>query len=316
LLEIKQAILARGLNLTGLTVTVTGGTGFLGRWLVDAMLLMGVHVNVLSRDPARALVRIPYWSDSVLKDKTGDCDYFFHAANDVSMSRNHVLDLAKQAMDLSAARSAKKFLFLGSGGVYSAAADRPHTGFHENQKLDLAASNLNEYSAGKLLVEQEGVRRTEVQFLSLRCFSFLGPHLDLDSSFAAAQFLKSALQGQPIRVSGTGQAVRSYLYPTDWVIALITLMLQQNQAAIYNIGSIEAVTISQLAQKIARTFGGLDVVIENGSSPVASKSLSGLDRYLPSIDLIQSELQWAPRVMLDEAIARTKMFLEDTKTVY
>jgi len=137
-----------------------------------------------------------------------------------------------------------------------------------------------------------------------RCFAFVGPYLPLDIHFAIGNFIRDALAGGPIRVSGDGTAVRSYLYAADLAVWLWTILLRGGKMRAYNVGGPDPITIRALAELIRDTLAP-GVRIEIARTPVPGSPVS---RYVPSVERAAAELGLVPTVHLREAVARTARF--------
>src|SRR5690606_8347055 len=115
-----------------------------------------------------------------------------------------------------------------------------------------------------------------------RCFAFAGPHLPLDAHFAFGNFLRDASLRNHVSVGGDGTAVRSYLYAADLVVWLLTILVRGESCRPYNVGSERAVTIRELAARIAAQSGcEYSVAHEAGTEPP--------DVYVPSIARARTE---------------------------
>jgi dTDP-glucose 4,6-dehydratase len=129
----------------------------------------------------------------------------------------------------------------------------------------------------------------------------VGPHLPLDAQFAVGNFLRDALENRAIAISGDGTAQRSYLYASDLAIALWTILFRGAPARTYNVGSEEAVSLRNVAAKIAASQQP-PLPVNVARSPIRG---APVQRYIPSIARLERELGFTQRVQLDEAIART-----------
>ena len=133
-----------------------------------------------------------------------------------------------------------------------------------------------------------------------RIFALLGPLLNLDIHFAAGNFIRDAISGKKISVSGDGRPERSYLYPSDLVVWLLAMLTHGNPGAAYNAGSEEGVSIADLAKLTSLLIGnhGYEVLglTDSGWNP---------GRYVPSNQLIQEQLNVKQTVSLAESIKRT-----------
>jgi dTDP-glucose 4,6-dehydratase len=204
----------------------------------------------------------------------------------------HVIEVARQT-------GSERVLVTSSGAVYGrqpADIEKiPETCTGAPDPMDAGSA----YGNGKRLVEQFCAVNGDLAIVVARCFSFLGPHLPLDARFAAGNFIRDVLAGQPITLQGDGRAVRSYLYAGDLVVWLLTLLLEGKPGTAYNVGSDEAVTIAELAARIGAQAGHPELRI------LGTAAEGPAERYVPCIDRARDHCGLRVYTRLDEAIRRT-----------
>jgi UDP-glucuronate decarboxylase len=326
---INAALAADWPRLAGKRIFVTGGTGFIGRWMLSALadanhrLGLGVEIDVLTRDPDAFAKREPelaatpgfrFVRGDVLTLAAPDARYdlVLHAATDASAYLNEhdplkmfdtIVEGTRRALDFAVACKAQRFFFFSSGAVYGAQPwELTHVPETYAGAPDLT-THRSAYGEGKRAAEMLCTiyaRQHGLDVINARIFALLGPLLSLDIHFAAGNFIRDAMAGKTIVIEGAGKAVRSYLYAADLTAWLWTMLLRAPAGAIYNVGSEESVSIADLAERVARLLGAPGVEILGREDPGWNPG-----RYVPSTEKIRNELRVVPTVGLDEAIVRT-----------
>ena len=133
----------------------------------------------------------------------------------------------------------------------------------------------------------------------MRCFAFAGPLLPLDAHFAIGNFIADGIAGRTIEIKGDGTPVRSYMYPTDLVVWLWTILLRGEASRPYNVGSDQGVDLRKLATMIGARCG-VDVIVR--SQPIDG---GPSHRYVPSTERARVELGLTSEVDLEAVIDRT-----------
>lgn len=316
-------------QLRGKRLYITGGTGFIGRWMLEALRAadlrfgIGVDVTVLTRNPAAFAAKAPHLAshpgfhfvagDILTLEPDGQrYTHVLHAATeasaDVNMNRptqmfDTVVDGTRRALDFAVAAGVERFFFLSSGAVYGAQPGAmTHVGEDWLGGPDPRDAR-NTYAEAKRAAELLCAiyRKSHgLDTIVARIFALLGPLLSLDIHFAAGNFISDAMAGRTVRVEGAGTAVRSYLYAADLTTWLWAMLLRADPGATYNVGSEEAISIAELAVRTAGLLG-------DAGHEVLGKPDPGWNpgRYVPSTALIQRELGVAATIGLDEAIRRT-----------
>jgi dTDP-glucose 4,6-dehydratase len=310
--------------LAGLSIFFTGGTGFIGKWLlatlIDANERLGLdcRITVLSRDPSTfqrawpAVARRVNWIAGDVRDfsiTNEHLDVIVHAATDVAsqVSSQDVfstcLDGTRRVLELASRCGASRLLLVSSGAVYgplpSGMTHVPET--HLGGPDPLLASSA--YGEGKRVSEwlcsQASANGLEVKIA--RVFALVGPHLPLDKQFAIGNFLKAAMAGEQIIIQGDGTPFRSYLYAADMAAWLWAVLIRGAKAHAYNVGSEESVSILDLAERISNLLGcKIDIATRHQPDPRTAPT-----HYVPSTARARIELQLPVAMALDEAIART-----------
>jgi len=243
-------------------------------------------------------------------------DAVIHAATPASADLNarapremfdQIMVGARNVVDLCARQQeAPRLLFTSSGAVYGEMPEHL-TAWPEDSPL--SASPLdpkNAYANGKRAAEaifalagHEGVCRPTIA----RLFAFSGKHLPLDRHFAIGNFVRDALAGGPIRVRGTGEAVRSYLDGDDmakWLLA--ALRKEPRSADLIHIGSESEITVSGLAglvAALASDITGRNLRVEFAGS---LDRLDGRFRYIPLTSITRAYLGTSQTISLESSI--------------
>jgi len=291
-------------RLAGSNILLTGSTGFVGSWLLQTFLRanrdlrLGARVFALTRHP-QALSS----ADPSLEILVGDIKafrfpsvplhYVIHAAVEHGVTNlpgtQHVLEIARS-------HGAQKLLFTSSGAVYG---EQPPDISNIPEDFVGTPQADNIYAQGKRESEQL-LLDSGLNVVVARLFAFVGPKLPLDKNFAVGNFVRDALLSERIRVEGDGTPLRSYLYASDLVIWLWTLLLNFTLARVYNVGSDQPISILELAKTVERVCGAM------GGISVAKAPVKGEPpkRYVPSIERARSELNLQPLVSLEDGIGR------------
>jgi nucleoside-diphosphate-sugar epimerase len=318
-------------SLRGARLFVSGGTGFVGTWLLatlcaaNRLLGLDARVLVLTRDPAAFARSAPDLADDEAVDLlTGDVRDFSYPAGRFthvihgaasahaalaqerpSDVRSTIIEGARRMVGFCKATGVGRMLALSSGAVYRQAPVGGRS-LSEDDPLgwDTPDSDQWVYHHAKRQMESmlaAGGADDAPAVSVARLFSFVGPGLPLDRHFAIGNFIADALSGGPVVVHGDGTPVRSYLYAADMAAWLWTILIDGRAARAYNVGAERAVTIAEVARIVAETAAPpLDVRIEG-----AAVSSGGGSWYVPDTRRARGELSVAEWTALEEAVHRT-----------
>ncbi len=256
-------------------VLITGGAGFIGSHLSDVYLNRGDEVFIIddlstgSINNIEHIKRHPkfqYTIDSVhnypvVAELVDQCDVVFHLAAAVGVKlivespvRTIETNIRGTEVLLNAAnKKKKKVLVASTSEVYGLSDQVP---FREDGNLVMGATTKGRwsYACSKAIDEFLALaywHEKKLPAIVVRLFNTVGPRQTGQYGMVIPTLVKQALAGRPLTVYGTGDQTRCFAYVGDVVGALVKLMdHEESVGEVFNIGSSEEVSITQLAQRI------------------------------------------------------------------
>lgn len=305
-------------RLEGRRVLFTGGSGFLGSWMLETFLHAGTRLNIpframaLTRDAARFSKSLPHLAgdprvellevdaaDMPVPD--GPVDFVIHSLVPdggafLADQEFFFRSATKRLLDIASAKRADGFLLCSTGAVYQP-HDPPGPFCEDDPRVSLDAPVS--YGQIRRIVEDQCLGASNIPIKIARGFAFVGPRIPLDANFAIGNFIGDGLAGRPIRVHGDGAGVRSYLYAADMAAWLWTILLDGLPGCAFNVGSEEAVCMADLATTIGSRFD-VQTIIEGKAISSAAPAI-----YLPRTSRACAELGLRAWTGLHEAIEKT-----------
>jgi len=313
----------------GARIFITGVTGFVGSWLLESLvyaeteLSLGLKATVLVRDREAFAARLPHLAQSpVVRVHVGDVRVadppkhaFSHIVHCASASPPQMNaerpDEVEEIIERGSARMIEeaesgtgiRLLHVGSGSVYGpqpSSLERITEAYTGEADGDQPAQR---FGAAKRRAEKRGEASVArgVGFVNARVFALMGPRLPLNGQFAIGNFFDDALEGRPIALTGDGTPVRSWLHAADLAAWCWTLLVRGAPGRSYNVGSEEAITLWDAANRIA--------ALAEPPLPVTRATPAGTaaaaSRYVPSIARAREELGLDAWIPFDDAIRRT-----------
>ncbi len=309
-------------------VLITGGAGFIGSHLAEALLARGEAVTIIDDLSTGRLENIQHLRDNpnfsfaidtitnelVMDRLVSECDLIFHLAAAVGVQliisdpvRTIETNILGTHAVLKAATRYRKPVFIASTSeVYGKGERVP---FHEEDDRVLGPTTKSRwsYSDSKAIDEFLGLayyHKFGLPVTIVRFFNTVGPRQTGQYGMVVPRFVQQALRGAPLTVYGDGDQSRCFCNVRDVVRAL--LLLAGTPAAVgevFNVGSIEEVSILELAQKVRMLEGEQQSEIVFISYDEAyAPGFEDMQRRVPSIDKVTRFTGWRPQISLDETI--------------
>jgi len=299
---------------------VTGGAGFIGSNLVDALLSKGYKVFALdnlltgNEDNLREAQKHPdftFIKYDVINELPvlGPINYIYHLASPASVPdyQNYPEETAlvntvgtRSLLKVAKAHGAK-FLFTSTSEVYGDPKEHPQkeTYWGNVNPNGLRACYDESKRFGEMMTMLY-VRKYGVDARIARIFNTYGPKMRPDDGRVISNFVNQALKGEPITVYGDGKQTRSFCFVSDMVSGLISLMeKEQTKGEVVNLGNPEEYTMLDLATKIK--------TMTTSASEIVYKDLPADDpaQRRPDISKAKKLLGWQPNVSVDEGLKLT-----------
>jgi len=310
-------------------ILITGGAGFIGSHLSEALLAGGHTVYVLddlstgSIDNINHLKTNPdfhYTIDTVFNDRlvaemVDRADVIFHLAAAVGVKLIverpvHTIETNVHGTEviLRHAAKKKKLVFIASTSeVYGKSAKVP---FNEETDLVMGATTRHRwaYACSKALDEFLALahwKETKQPVIVMRFFNTVGPRQTGQYGMVVPTFVRQALSNEPITVFGDGTQQRSFTYVGDVVGALLKLMVEPAAIGqVFNVGNTEEVTIRGLAERIKARTGSTSEIVIIPYDQAYEAGFEDMPRRVPDLTKINKAIGYVPQVGLDEIIDR------------
>jgi len=310
-------------------VLITGGAGFVGSHLSEALLDRGDEVFILDNLSTGSIdnvvhlkqnPRFHYTIDTVsnepiVAELIDRCDIVVHLAAAVGVKLIveqpvHTIETNVHGTEvvLKHANKKKKLVLIASTSeVYGKSTDVP---FREDADLVLGPTVKHRwaYACSKLIDEFLALaywKERKLPVIVVRLFNTVGPRQTGQYGMVIPNFVRQALAGQPITVFGDGTQSRSFTYVGDVVRAMVALIDEPRAIGqVFNIGNGNEITIGELAEKVKKMTGSSSEIVMVPYEKAYEAGFEDMPRRVPDIGRIQSLVGYRPTVELDETLTR------------
>lgn len=306
---------------------ITGGAGFIGAHLAEALIADGHQVTVIDdlstgqranlanieAHPNLELIIANILDYPELDSLVENADIIFHLAAAVGVELV-VHDPVKtittnvhgtEKILLPAAKYHKRIIVASTSEVYGK-SDKQH--FNELDDLLIGSPYHSRwaYACSKLIDEffvMACHHDSDMPGTIVRLFNTVGPRQTGRYGMVIPRFVAAALADKPIRVYGNGQQTRCFCHVFDTIRALRSLAERNDaQGRIFNIGSTESVSINTLAQRIISRLNSKSEIVHIPYDEAYEKGFEDMLHRAPDTGLIKSFIDWSPALSLDRII--------------
>jgi len=319
---------------------LTGGAGFVGSHLADALLERGHAVTVVDDLSTGSITNIAhlkgragfsYVIDTIMKEPltaelVDDADVVFHLAAAVGVKR--IIESPVQTIETNvrgteivlaeAAKKSRLVVVFSTSEVYGKSTEVP---FREDADIVMGSTFKRRwsYACSKAIDEFLALaywRERGLPVIIARLFNTVGPRQTGQYGMVIPNFVQQALAGRPIRVFGDGQQTRSFTYVGDVVRALIGLAGEPRAVGqVFNIGNPEEISMLELAHRVRAVTGSASPVELVPYDEAYGPGFEDMRRRVPDISKIREHIGFEPTVALDEILQRVTEYVRNQPEV-
>lgn len=306
---------------------ITGGAGFIGSHLAEALLAQGHGVHVLDNLSTGAIEniehlktddRFEYTIESVANEPlvaelVDRVDVVYHLAAAVGVKKIveepvHTIETNVHGTEvvLRHANKKKKLVVVASTSeVYGKSVQVP---FREDADLVMGPTTKHRwaYACSKAIDEFLALaywKEKRLPVIIVRLFNTVGPRQTGRYGMVLPSFVRQALAEQPITVFGDGTQSRSFTYVDDVVWALVALVEQGAAVGeVFNVGNGREISIGELARRVKRATASASPIVTIPYEQAYEAGFEDMPRRVPDITKLSSLTGYRPRVHLDEIL--------------
>jgi UDP-glucose 4-epimerase len=308
---------------------ITGGAGFIGSHVAEAMLALGDSVFVLDNLSTGSMENIvhlkgragfEYFIDSVeneglLAELVDRADVIFHFAAAVGVKliveqpvRTIETNVHGTEIVLKHANKKKKLVVIASTSeVYGKSEDVP---FREDSDLVLGPTPKHRwaYACSKAIDEFLALaywKERQLPVIVVRFFNTVGPRQTGQYGMVIPNFVRQALAGEPITVFGDGTQSRSFTHVADVVQALLKLVREPRAIGqVINIGTTGEISILKLAERVRELSGSKSPIKLVPYEEAYESGFEDMPRRVPDLSKVTALIGYKPRFSLDDILTQ------------
>jgi UDP-glucose 4-epimerase len=307
-------------------VLVTGGAGFIGSHLADALIARGDQVVALDNFSTGSTANIKHITKNfeiidddirnaeLINDTIKDVDLVFHMA--AALGVNTILESPLESISTNiagsevvlkaAANHKKRILIASTSEIYGKNPKQPLNETDDRvvgspQKIRWSYSDAKaiEEAMAFSLNQEKGLKVT-----TARLFNTVGPRQSAHYGMVVPRFVRSTLKNEPISIYGDGTQSRVFCHVDDAIEALLALVdTDKTVNEVYNVGGTGEITIKELADQVIKETKSQSSIEFIPYEKAYAPGFEDMQRRVPDISKIKRELNWAPKKTLSQIIS-------------
>jgi UDP-glucose 4-epimerase len=308
---------------------ITGGAGFIGSHLCEALLAAGCQVvaiddlstgaeaNIahLVENPGFQFVLETITNETVMDRLVSECGIVYHLAAAVGVElivRDPIHTIETNVLGTSAVlrianRYRRKVILASSSEIYGKSNDAP---FREDGDRVMGPTTRSRwaYANSKAMDEFLALayhKQRGLPVVICRFFNTIGPRQTGRYGMVVPRFVRQALAGEPLTVYGTGQQSRCFADVADVVWAVQRLASHPDaEGQVFNLGSTHEITILELARRVIALTGSRSEIVLLPYEEAYEPGFEDMQRRVPDISRAAALIGYRPRRTLDETLNR------------
>lgn len=291
-------------------VFITGGSGFIGSYLVRHLLEQGHEIRIVDlRKPDIKHKNIEFVNKSIMDGLAEDiqgCDVVYHFAAILGVANSDSRPLETMRINLEGSvnvfksaveANVKRMIYASSSEVYGEPRELPI-------REDSTKGPVSTYGVSKLAAEIYAMAYnhefgTDIRIA--RFFNVYGP--GQSNNFVIPIFINNALKNMPLKVFGDGLQTRCFTFVEDIADGVLKVLEKGKAGEAYNIGNDKPTTILELAETIKELTGSKSKIIKAGFGKDTRLKEREIEYRIPDISKIKA-LGWKPKTTVREGIKK------------
>jgi len=304
---------------------ITGGAGFIGSHLVEALISRGDQVVVFDNLSTGSTSNLSRISEKIIFEQGNICDkasidklvaesdYVVHLAAALGVFNivNKPLESLKTNLQgseivLAACDKYRKPILIASTSEIYGKNDKVPLNEEDDRIIGHPLKSRWSYSEAKAVDESLAYfyyLENKLPIRIVRFFNTVGPRQVGHYGMVVPRFVNAAVKNAPLSVYGSGDQIRCFCHVTDAVKALLLVMDSDKAVGqVFNIGNNSQISIMELAKKVIKITGSKSSIEKIAYENAYPEGFEDMQRRVPDISKIKQVLGWEPEINLDQII--------------